>query len=61
MKTSELKKLLKKGGCHFLKDGGRHEIWYSPITKRKFAVGRHDSQEVKKGTAEDILKEAGLK
>ncbi|MBP3691167.1 MAG: type II toxin-antitoxin system HicA family toxin, partial [Schwartzia sp.] len=35
--------------------------WYSPITDRKFFVPRHDSQEMRKGTAEVILKQAGIK
>jgi predicted RNA binding protein YcfA (HicA-like mRNA interferase family) len=32
-----------------------------PITDRKFFVPRHDSQEMRKGTAEAILKQAGIK
>lgn len=61
MKTSELKKLLRKGGCYQIKEGGNHETWYSPKTKKMFSVGRHNHQEVKTGTAEKILKDAGLK
>lgn len=47
MKGSELRKLLKKYGCYFDRDGGNHEIWYSPITKKQFPVPRH-ADEVKK-------------
>lgn len=36
MTYSELKKLLKKNGCYFLREGGNHDIWYSPITNRQF-------------------------
>ena len=36
MKYSELKKILIKNGCRFDHSGGRHEIWYSPITKKYF-------------------------
>ena len=61
MKTSELKKMLKEIGCYKIEEGGNHEKWYSPITGKKFSVGRHNSQEVKKGTAESILKQAGIK
>ena len=61
MRTSELVKLLKKHGCYQVREGSRHEIWYSPITGKEFQVGRHQSEEVKTGTANRILKDAGLK
>lgn len=61
MKASELKKLLKAGGCRFLKEGGEHETWYSPRSGKKIRVPRHQSKEVPTGTAERILKDAGLK
>jgi len=42
MKTSELIKKLKKGGCYFVKQGaGSHEIWYSPITEKHFVIANH--------------------
>lgn len=61
MKASELKRLLKAGGCRFLKDGGEHETWFSPITGKKLRVPRHQAKEVAVGTADRILKDAGLK
>ena len=61
MKVSEMLKDLKKAGCTFVRDGGNHDIWYSPITDQQFPVPRHPSQELKKGTAEKIKKQAGLK
>ncbi|MGO4963568.1 hypothetical protein ACTQ4Z_07215 [Anaerovoracaceae bacterium Sow4_D4] len=39
-----MKKLLKQIGCRKIRDGANHEIWYSPITDRKFQVPRHQSQ-----------------
>ncbi len=37
--TPELKRLLAAAGCTFERPGkGDHEIWYSPITKRRFPV-----------------------
>lgn len=39
MKYSELKKMLKKYGCRLDHEGGRHEIWYSPITNKMFPIG----------------------
>lgn len=61
MKYSELKKLLRANGCTFYRDGTNHEIWYSPVTGKKFPVPRHNSQEVKVKTLNDILKQAGIK
>lgn len=35
----ELRRVLKDGGCHFVRQGrGDHEIWYSPITERNITV-----------------------
>ncbi len=61
MKTSELKRILKEGGCYILRHGSNHDIWYSPKTGIQFEVGRHDSKEIKTGTVNGILKDAGLK
>ena len=61
MKGSELKKILKNSGCYFVEDGKEHEKWHSDITGRDFRVPRHDSKDVKPGTLNSILKDAGLK
>ena len=61
MKYSELKRFLKQKGCRFYHDGGGHEIWYSSKTGLYFSVGRHNTEDVKKGTLNSILKDAGLK
>ena len=61
MKYSELKKLLRQNGCYKLSEGARHENWCSPKTGKIFQVGRHDTQDAKKGTLNRILKDAGLK
>ncbi|MBP3265903.1 MAG: type II toxin-antitoxin system HicA family toxin [Clostridiales bacterium] len=60
MKTSELKRLLKKNGCYRHRSGANHDIWFSPITSKEFAVPRHDSHKVRTGTLRAILKDAGL-
>lgn len=59
MKTSELIKILKSHGCIFVRSGGNHDMWYSPITNRQFPIGCH-SKEVKTGTAKAILRQAGI-
>ena len=61
LRFSELKKKLRKSGCYKIREGGNHEIWYSPKTETAFSVGRHDGQEIATGTANKILKDAGLK
>ena len=61
MKTSELTKLLKKHGCELIEHRGEHDWWYSPDTGNEFAVPRHQSKEIPTGTANRIMKDAGLK
>jgi predicted RNA binding protein YcfA (HicA-like mRNA interferase family) len=54
----ELVRLLREAGCTFIRPGkGSHEIWFSPITKRHFAV---PSNIAKHTTANAILRQAGL-
>ena len=56
--TPELKKLLRAAGCYFERKGrGDHEIWYSPITDRRFPV---DSKIKSRHTANAVLKQAGI-
>lgn len=61
MKTSELTKLMKKGGCYFLEHRGEHDLWYSPLTGKEILVPRHPGKEIPTGTASRIKKDAGLK
>lgn len=60
MRTTELLKLLKEHGIYKIREGKRHEIYYSPITNKSFPVGRH-AREIPSGTLNSILKDAGLK
>jgi hypothetical protein len=56
--TPELKKLLNKAGCFFVRQGrGDHEIWESPVTRVKFTV---DNNIKSRHTANAVLKQAGL-
>jgi predicted RNA binding protein YcfA (HicA-like mRNA interferase family) len=61
MKTSEALKKLKKAGCYFLEHGGEHDCWYSPLTKKRFRVSRHASQELATGTRKNIETLSGVK
>lgn len=56
--TPELKKLLLEANCYFERHGkGDHEIWYSPLTDRRFVV---DNAIKSRHTANVVLKQAGL-
>jgi HicA toxin of bacterial toxin-antitoxin, len=56
--SPEVKKILHENGCHFDRAGkGDHEIWFSPITKRKFPV---DHKILSRHTANAVLKQAGI-
>jgi hypothetical protein len=56
--TPELKKQLLKANCYFERAGkGDHEIWYSPLTNRRFVV---DNAIKSRHTANGVLKQAGL-
>ena len=52
---------LKMIKCYKVRDGSNHDIWYSPVTNKKIPVPRHPSEELKKGTEENIRKQSGLK
>ncbi len=60
MKTSELLKILKKNNCKLIRNGSRHDVWYSEITDKQFTVPRHKA-EIPIGTLNNILKDAGIK
>ncbi|MDN5848951.1 MAG: type II toxin-antitoxin system HicA family toxin [Nitrococcus sp.] len=56
--TPQLKQHLQKAGCCFERqDKGDHEIWYSPITRRRFPVDAHIKS---RHTANGVLKQAGI-
>ena len=59
MKINELLKILKKAGCTLIRHGSNHDIWYSTVTEKHFAVPRH-KKEIKTGTATAILRDAGI-
>jgi hypothetical protein len=56
--TPKLKDTLRAHGCYFERPGrGDHEIWYSPITQRRFPV---DQKILSRHTANAVLKQAGI-
>jgi hypothetical protein len=61
MKTSEATRKLRKSGCSFQEHGKEHDAWYSPVTKKRFRVPRHQSQELATGTKKSIEILSGVK
>jgi len=56
--TPEIKRLLRANGCRFERQGkGDHEIWFSPITNRRFVVDQHVKS---RHTANAVLHQAGI-
>jgi len=53
-----LKEILRAQGCRYDRPGrGDHDIWYSPITNRRFPV---DHKILPRHTANAVLKQAGI-
>lgn len=46
MKTRDFCNELKSNGCFVVRQGAKHEIWYSPKTGAKYPIPRHQSQEL---------------
>jgi predicted RNA binding protein YcfA (HicA-like mRNA interferase family) len=61
MKWSEIKRQTDKAGAIFVRHGKKHDIYKNPKTGDIFLIGRHSSEEVPKGTANDELIKAGIK
>ena len=61
MKTSEITRLAKKNGCQVLRHGSRHDVWINPKTGGTTSIPRHKADEIPAGTANQILKDLGLK
>lgn len=56
--TPAVKKLLRAADCRFERQGkGDHEIWYSPVNKRRLMV---DARIKSRHWANHTLKQAGL-
>jgi predicted RNA binding protein YcfA (HicA-like mRNA interferase family) len=60
MKFSELQRILEKDGWYIKRTSGHH-IYVHPTKPGVIPVGKHGAKEVPSGTANKILKQAGLK
>lgn len=59
MRHGELMRIFRQNGITLVQHGKRHDIYYSPITGRRFPVPRH-AKEIATGTMKSILRDAGL-
>lgn len=60
MTPREIVKLLEANGFEFISANGSHRKYYNPQTNKTAIVPYH-SKELKRGTEQNILKQAGLK
>ena len=60
MTPREMVKLLEANGFELISSNGSHRKYRNPTTKKQASVPFH-AKDLKKGTEENILKQAGLK
>lgn len=60
MTPKEMEKLLLKHGFQYIRSNGSHRFYQHPITRRTTTIPFH-VKDLKKGTEQKILKDAGLK
>lgn len=60
MKTSEMLKVLEKDGWYLRKHGKKHDQYVHSTKEGLVVLPRHPGSELKKGTEQSILKQAGL-
>ena len=61
MTIAEFIRSIKKQGVKLYAHGSRHDVYINPKTGATAQIPRHQSQDIKKGTMERILKDLGLK
>jgi predicted RNA binding protein YcfA (HicA-like mRNA interferase family) len=61
MKAREVIKLIKKDGWSFVRQTGSHKIFKHATKRGIVVVPEHGSEDIKIGTLNSILKQAGLK
>ena len=55
----KVRKILSENGCRFYRHGkGDHDIWFNPVTNKKFPV---DSKIKSRHIANAIMKQANIK
>ena len=57
MKWSELRRIAEENGWRLKRHGKKHDIYYHPDKDYFVEMERHDSQEVRNGICNKILKQ----
>jgi predicted RNA binding protein YcfA (HicA-like mRNA interferase family) len=55
MKRTDLERNLRRQGCQFLREGGRHSIWWNPANRKVSSIPRH--REINDSTARKICRD----
>jgi len=58
VKRREFIRYLEKNGCRFLREGGRHSVYFNPSTNKTSTVPRHN--EVVDHLTRKICKDLGI-
>jgi len=58
MKRRDLIRHVVSNGCEFLREGGRHSVYYNPANNRTSAIPRH--REVNDFLARKICRDLGI-
>ena len=61
MTVAEFVRYLRKHGIKLKEHGSKHDVYWNPANGAEAQIPRHQSQEIKTGTKERILKDLGLK
>lgn len=61
MKAKDLIKLLEEDGWYQVRQNGSHKIFKHPTKKATIPIPEHGKTDLKIGTLNSILKQAGLK
>lgn len=60
MTSKEIIKTLEQNGFEFIRSNGSHRLYRNKVTNKSAIVPYHN-KELKRGTEQNILKQAGLK
>ncbi len=61
VKAKAIIKMIEKDGWAFERQAGSHKIYKHPIKKGIVVIPEHGKEDIKPGTFNSILKQAGLK
>jgi predicted RNA binding protein YcfA (HicA-like mRNA interferase family) len=61
VKAKEIIKMIEQDGWYFIRQTGSHKIFKHPTKQGIVVIPAHGKEDIKKGTLNSILKQAGLK